>query len=149
MNEFDPFMRGLVAWVGFKQVQVFYEREARFAGLTKFSLWRSINPYKEFIRGLTRFSDLPLYFGMILGLLVSFASFLYLAVLLVKSLMGAVLPAWSGLLVILLVLGGMILLTLGILGVYIGIIHKEVKNRPHYIIDNTVGIDPVPDGKAL
>ena len=141
LNEFDPFMRGLVAWVGFKQVQVLYEREARFAGETKFSLWRSMNPYKEFIRGLTRFSDLPLYFGLLLGLLVSFASFIYLLVLLVKAATGVDLPAWSGVLVILLLLGAMILFTMGVLGIYIGIIHKEVKNRPHYIIESAAGIE--------
>ena len=60
LDERDPFIRGLVGWVGFAQAQVFYERDARFAGTTKFSLWRSANPYREFLRGITGFSELPL-----------------------------------------------------------------------------------------
>jgi hypothetical protein len=80
---------------------------------------------------------------------VSFASFLLLAGMLILALSGASLPDGSGLMAVLLLLGGMILLTMGALGVYIGIIHKEVKNRPHYIIDQTIGIEPAPDGKPV
>ena len=139
LDEYDPFMRGLVAWVGFKQVQVFYERDARHAGATKFSLWHSINPYKEFIRGLTRFSDLPLYSGLIMGFLISLASLLYLAVLFVLFLMGHPMSRWETLLAVQLLMGGAILFMMGILGIYIGVIHKEVKKRPHFIIAEEIG----------
>lgn len=138
LGEFDPFMRGLVAWVGFKQVQVFYERDARFAGETKFSLWRSTNPYKEFIRGLTLFSSIPLYFALFLGMIVSLGTFLLLFVALVMKICGFASPV-SGLALAMLFLGGTILFTIGILGIYVGKIHRDIKGRPNYIVANTVG----------
>ncbi|NCC51193.1 MAG: glycosyltransferase [Spartobacteria bacterium] len=142
MDEFDPFMRGLVVWIGFKQERIFYEREARFAGKTKFSLWSSINPYQEFLRGLTRFSNLPLYLGLVAGGVVSSCSLLFLAVLLLRRLaFGAPLSGSAANLAATLFLGGAILFTVGILGVYIGIIHKEVQRRPHYIIESRIGMD--------
>ncbi|MFH1970094.1 MAG: glycosyltransferase family 2 protein [Verrucomicrobiota bacterium] len=139
LDEYDPFMRGLVAWVGFKQVQVFYERDARHAGTAKFPLFRSINPYKEFIRGLTRFSDLPLYSGLIMGFLIALVSLSYLAVLFVLFLMGHPMSRWEMLLAVQLLMGGSILFMMGVLGIYIGVIHKEVKKRPHFIIADKIG----------
>ncbi|MFH0879116.1 MAG: glycosyltransferase family 2 protein [Lentisphaerota bacterium] len=142
MNEFDPFMRGLVAWVGFKQVQVFYEREARFAGLTKFSLWRSLNPYKEFIRGLVLFSSLPLYFALFAGLFISACSFIFLFVVILSRAFAAQMPAgWAALMVAFLLLNGTILFTVGILGIYVGRIHRDVKHRPNYILEGWIGFD--------
>lgn len=138
LGEFDPFMRGLVSWVGFRQVQVFYEREARFAGETKFSLWRSLNPYKEFIRGLTLFSSMPLYFALFAGMFVSIVSFAWLFVAVIASLVGhGSRVSWLGLAMIF--LGGTILFTIGILGIYVGKIHRDIKGRPNYIVSDTVG----------
>ena len=142
LSEFDPFLRGLVAWVGFKQEQVFYERDARFAGETKYSLWRSLNPYKEFLRGITTFSTLPLYFALFLGILVSALSFVLFAVMVLTALVASpssdlfwprVQPGIS------LLLGGIILLTVGILGIYVGRIHRESIDRPRYIIAEFIG----------
>jgi len=142
LNEYEPFMRGLVVWVGFNQAQVFYERDARFAGETKFSLWSSINPYQEFLRGLTRFSDLPLYFGLVTGFLVSSCSLLFLLIMIIRRIaFGVAITGWSANLAATLFLGGSILFTVGVLGVYIGIIHKEVKHRPHYIVESRIGIN--------
>lgn len=138
LGEFDPFMRGLVSWVGFNQVQVFYERDARFAGQTKFSLWRSLNPYKEFIRGLTLFSSMPLYFALFAGMFVSIVSFAWLFVAVIASLVGhGSRVSWLGLAMIF--LGGTILFTIGILGIYVGKIHRDIKGRPNYIVSDTVG----------
>ena len=142
LSEFDPFLRGLVAWVGFKQEQVFYERDARFAGATKYSLWRSLNPYKEFLRGITTFSTLPLYFALFLGILVSALSFVLFAVMVLTALVASpssdlfwprIQPGIS------LLLGGIILLTVGILGIYVGRIHRESIDRPRYIIAEFIG----------
>ncbi len=141
LDEFDPFMRGLVAWVGFKQVQVFYERSARYAGTTKFSLWRSINPYQEFVRGLTRFSDLPLYFALITGFILSLVSVVYIVLLVIRRFMGVPMDKVDILIFMMLVLGGGMLFTNGVLGIYVGIIHKEVKKRPRYIISSRIGFD--------
>jgi len=142
LDEFDPFLRGLVAWVGFKQEQVFYERDPRFAGETKFSLWRSLNPYKEFLRGITLFSTTPLYLALFLGLFVSFVSFLFFAALVLGPLVfrGQAGLSWNHLLLgSTLLMGGIILFTVGILGIYVGRIHRESIHRPRYIIDNYIG----------
>lgn len=144
LREFDPFLRGLVAWVGFKQSQVFYERDARFAGETKFSLWRSLNPYKEFVRGITLFSTLPLYFALFLGMLVSLLSFVFLAGILISPwLGGGSVLTWNHMLMgTVLLTGGITLFTVGVLGVYVGRIHRESIGRPRYIIDEYI------DGEA-
>ncbi len=142
LDEFDPFLRGLVAWVGFRQEQVFYERDPRFAGETKFSLWRSLNPYKEFLRGITLFSTTPLYLALFLGLFVSFVSFLFFAALVLGPLVfrGQAGLSWNQLLLgSTLLMGGIILFTVGILGIYVGRIHRESIHRPRYIIDNYIG----------
>jgi glycosyltransferase involved in cell wall biosynthesis len=142
LNEYDPFMRGLVRWVGFKQAEVFYERQARFAGQTHFPLLRSLGAIKEFIRGLISFSELPLYFALIVGFLVSAGAFVYLiGIIITRIFWGMHLPGWPAIMVTMLFLGGTILFTIGILGLYIGKIHLEIKNRPHYIIESKIGID--------
>jgi len=142
LKEHDPFMRGLSRWIGFKQVQVFYEREPRFAGETHFSLWRSINPAKEFIRGLTSFSSLPLYFALFMGFIVSFGAFVYLVyIIITRFFLGIHLPGWPAIMATMLFLGGTILFTIGVLGIYIGRIHHDVKNRPNYIIESTIGFE--------
>ena len=146
LHEYDPFMRGLVRWVGFKQVQVFYERDPRFAGETKFSLFRSLNPIKEFIRGVVGFSELPLYFALVLGFLVVFGAFCYLVgIIFTRVFLGMHHQDWSALMATMLLLGGIILFTIGVLGVYTGKIYHEVKNRPPYIIESKIGLNEDED----
>jgi len=142
LSESDPYMRGLVSWIGFKQETILYKREARFAGETHFSLWKSINPGKEFIRGLTSFSSLPLYFALIVGFLVSSGAFAYLVYIVVsKVFLGMHLPGWPAVMVTMLFLGGTILFTIGVLGIYIGRIHDQIKERPRFIIRSMMGFD--------
>ena len=142
LAEYDPFMRGLVRWVGFEQVQIFYERDSRFAGDTKFSLWRSINPFKEFIRGLTSFSELPLYGALFVGFFVSLGAFVYLLYIVISRVFfGMHRPGWPAIMVTLLFLGGTILFSIGVLGIYIGRIHHEIKHRPPYIIESRIGFE--------
>jgi dolichol-phosphate mannosyltransferase len=140
LNEYDPFLRGLSLWVGFNQSQVFYEREPRFGGDGHYSLLRSANPAREFIRGLTSFSSLPLYFALVLGFLVSFGAFVYLLyIVFTRIFLGMHLPGWPAIMVTMLFLGGTILFTIGVLGIYVGRIHKEIRNRPQYIIESKTG----------
>ena len=135
-------MRGLVQWVGFKQAQVFYERQPRAAGKAHFPIFRSANPTREFIRGMTSFSALPLYFSLGVGFLVSFGAFLFLIWVIVARLMGIVqLQGWAAPMASMLFLGGTILFTIGILGIYVGNIHHDIKKRPAYIIESRIGID--------
>ena len=114
LREHDPFMRGLVAWVGFRQTSVFYEREARFAGRTHFSLWRTAGPAREFIRGITSFSEVPLYLALMLGFFISLGAFGYLVYVLISRIFfGMHLPGWPALMVTMLFLGGTILFAIG------------------------------------
>ncbi len=144
LKETDPFLRGMSLWIGFKQVQVHYERDARFAGETKYSLLGSLNPVKEFLRGVTSFSVAPLYFSLILGFTVSMGAFAYLIYIAVsRVLLGYHLPGWPALMVTMLFLGGTILFTIGVLGIYLGRIYNEIKQRPRYIIESTFGFEDV------
>lgn len=142
LKEYDPFLRGLSRWVGFKQVQVTYERDARFAGETHYSLFRSLNPVKEFIRGLTSYSEVPLYFALVVGFFVSIAAFIYLFyIFFSRYFLGMHLPGWPAMMVTMLFLGGTILFTIGVLGLYIGKIYQEIKKRPQFIVESTLGLE--------
>ena len=141
LSECDPYMRGVIQWVGFKQAQVFYERKPRAAGSSHFPLFKSSSPVKELIRGITSFSALPLYLALAIGFFVSLGAFLYLIWIVITRLMGMHQPGWPAIMVTMLFLGGTILFTVGILGIYIGNIHYEIKSRPRYIIESKIGID--------
>ena len=145
LREYDPFMRGLVRWVGFEQAQVFYERQARFAGKTHFSLFRSVGPIREFIRGVVSFSEVPLYIALVLGFLVSAGAFVYLiGIIITRLFFGMHRAGWPATMVTMLFLGGTILFTIGVLGLYVGRIHQDVKGRPPYIVASKIGIDEEP-----
>ncbi|OSM05200.1 glycosyltransferase family 2 protein [Magnetofaba australis] len=141
IKEQEPFLRGLVCWVGFKQEFVYYERQARYAGVTHFALLRSFNPTRSFVSGVIAFSTIPLYFALLLGMLVSSGSFAYLLYIIVTRLTGMHQPGWSAIMVTMLFLGGVILFTIGVLGVYIAQIYANVQGRPQYIIDNKINLD--------
>ncbi|MBI5641247.1 MAG: glycosyltransferase family 2 protein [Nitrospirae bacterium] len=141
INEYDPFMRGLVRWVGFRQETVLYTRDARFAGETHFSLLRSTGPTKEFLRGFTSFSTAPLYISLIYGFIISLFSFCYLIVVIIDKFLGTNLPGWTAIMAATLFLGGNILLTNGFLGLYIARIYNQVKNRPLFIVKDKIGFD--------
>lgn len=140
LREKDPFIRGLVSWVGFKHSQVFYDREQRFAGKTHYPLF-GLGPLKAFLSGLTSFSTAPLSLSLVLGFFVSFGAFMYLVVIIASKFLGRNLPGWSAIMATMLFLGGTQLFTVGILGIYIGRIYNENKNRPNYIIESTSGFD--------
>jgi len=141
LNEYDPFLRGLVRWVGFKQTQIFYDRHARNAGETHFG-WASKNHAKAMISGITSFSSYPLYFSFIIGLIVSLGAFVFLVVIvLTKVIWQMNLPGWSSQMVTILALGGLNLLSNGILSIYVARISREVKRRPNWIVESVVNLD--------
>ncbi len=140
MNERDPYLRGLVPWVGFKQVPVFYHREKRFAGDTHFPLYRS-GPVKAFISGLTSFSHVPLHFLLVVGLVTFFAGSLFLAAVTGFSLVQGTWQASYSMMALILFLGGGQLLGIGILALYLGRIYREVRNRPNYIVESMIGFE--------
>jgi len=140
LTEKDPFLRGLVSWIGFKQVSVKYHRDARYAGSTHYPLI-SLNPWRAFIAGLASFSVMPLYLSLYFGMLISIGSFSYIIAIIVMFFLGWNIPGWSAIMVTVLFLGGVQLLVLGVLGIYLGRVSNEVKNRPNYIVESTIGFD--------
>jgi polyisoprenyl-phosphate glycosyltransferase len=140
LREKDPFLRGLVRWIGFKQVPVYYSREARFAGESHFAFYGRKAVW-SFISGLTSFSLLPLHGALLLGFAVSLGAFLYLIGIFVMKYLGWNLPGWSAIMATMLFLGGTQLITIGVLGIYIGKIYEEAKGRPNYIVESLLGFD--------
>lgn len=139
LREQHRFMKGLFSWVGFKQTSFPYRREPRYAGKTKFNYWKLWNFALE---GITSFSFAPLQFATYFGFFVSFIAFIYGIYILIKTLVfGNPVPSYSSLMVVLLFLGGVQILTLGIIGEYIGRIYDESKRRPLYIVRDAVGFD--------
>ena len=141
LEEHDPYLRGLSIWIGFKQDKLYYERDARHSGSSKFSLLNSLNPYKEFVRGVTSFSASPLYFSLILGFLAAIAAFIELIDVIYSKAMGYNIPGWTAIMSAVLFLGGVILITIGILGIYMARIYEQIKGRPRYIVRSQIGFD--------
>lgn len=140
LKEYDPYMRGLVHWIGFKHDYIYYKREPRFAGETHFSIFGT-GPIKEFTRGIATFSAIPLYLSLFLGFLVSLGAFIYLIIIILTKFIGINLPGWSAIMATMLFLGGTILFTNGVMGIYIGRLYNDVKGRPSFIIKDTIGLE--------
>lgn len=138
LNEYDPYMRGLSVWVGFKQCSILYDRDARFKGKTHFSLLANLNPFKEFVRGITSFSIAPLYFSLFVGLFGLVMSFGIIIYALITKYMDMSIPGSSGILVVLGFLFSIVMIANGFLGIYIAKIYGEVKARPKYIIEEII-----------
>lgn len=138
LRESDPFMRGLVYWVGFRQDTIHYVRESRFAGNTHFSLLGG-GPAKEFLRGLTSFSVVPLYLSLFIGFMATLIAFGNIIAILILKLMGRNLPGWTAIMTSTLFLGGTMHVCIGIIGIYVGRIYTESKQRPLYIVKDLIG----------
>lgn len=140
LKEKNPFMRGLITWVGFKQVPLYYHRETRYAGKTHFPFFDRVH-VQAFLSALTSFSTLPLHLILIAGLFISFLSFVYLSAILVLFFLGMNIPGWTTIVAVMLILGGTQLLTIGFLGLYVGRIYDEVKGRPRCVVESTFGFE--------
>ena len=141
IGEYDPFMRGLVSWIGFKQEQVFYELQPRYKGKSHFPLIGSANPAKELIRAIASFSSLPLYLISIAGAIISMAAFLYFVWFVIAKIFRIPLTSWPVLAAIMFFLSGLILSAIGIVGIYVGRIYQQVLNRPLYIVEDKIGFN--------
>jgi len=139
LPERTRFMKGLFAWVGFKQTAIYYDREERQAGGTKWNYWRLWNFAMD---GITSFSSFPLKVWAYFGFVISAFAFLYAVVLAIRKLLNDVdVPGYTSLMVVVLFLGGIQLITLGILGEYMGRVYNEVKGRPLYVVRDRYGFD--------
>ncbi|MHA6483237.1 glycosyltransferase family 2 protein [Paenibacillus sp. strain BS8-2] len=137
LKEKNRFVRGLISWIGFRQTSVEYVREERFAGETKYPLKKMISFALD---GITSFSYKPLKIATYLGFFLSLGSFIYLLIILYQRLFtSTTLEGWTTIVGLNLLFNGIILLLLGVIGEYIGRIYDESKNRPLYIVRETLG----------
>ena len=140
MPERNKFIRGLRSWLGYKQIGLKYEREKRFAGESKYSFIRLLQLGLD---GIFSFSMKPLRFVSILGILISIISLFFLVFFIIQRVIGfsifgvspANVPGWTSLAIIVLLMGGIQLFTIGLIGEYVGRTYVEGKNRPEYIVD--------------
>lgn len=141
MPERNRFLRGMVPWVGYKQIGIPYQRQARFAGESKFSSVRKMLPFA--LDAITSFSYFPLQLATYLGFVMAIISAVAILAVIVLRLIGPH-PALTGqatTLVTVLFLGSVQLICLGIIGEYLGRIYDEVKGRPLYLIDQSWGVE--------
>lgn len=133
LTEQHRFMKGLFAWIGYKQKAVYYDRDPRFAGETKWNYWRLWNFALD---GITSFTTAPLKFATYIGFVTAFFAFLYGIIMIVRTLIyGNPVAGYPSLIVIILFLGGVQLMAIGIVGEYIGRIFNETKRRPLYFLN--------------
>jgi dolichol-phosphate mannosyltransferase len=140
MPERNRFIRGLRAWVGFKQIGLAYERDARFRGKTKYSFFKL---WKLALDGILSFSDYPLKMSILFGFIISLLSVAYSLFIVYKRIFqtGNPLPGWASIVAGITFLGGMQLMVAGFMGEYIIRIFDEVKKRPQYIVRHSLGLD--------
>ena len=132
-KEFRPYVRGLSVWVGFKQDFIFYEREARGEGESKMPLL-SAGPITDFINGVTSYSLKPLYLGIIFGFASMIISFLLIIYALFLKINNLAIPGSTSIIIAVSFFSGIILLTLGIIGIYLARIFEQTKGRDQYVI---------------
>src|ERR1043166_2850771 len=133
LREQHRFMKGLFTWIGYPQKGVPYRRDSRYAGETKWNYWRLWNFALE---GVTSFTIGPLKIATYLGLATAVAAFVYAGIIIAKTLLyGEPVAGYPSLMVVILFLGGVQLITVGIMGEYIGRMFDESKQRPLYFVN--------------
>jgi len=146
MREQHRFMKGLFAWIGFRQKAVPYERDPRLAGHTKWNYWRLWNLALE---GITSFTIAPLKVATYVGSFTALMAFLYAAVIIVRTLiLGRDAPGYASLMSVVLFLGGIQLLALGVIGEYLGRVFNEQKGRPLYLTQEVLRARNIVDANA-
>jgi len=134
-SESDLFIRGLVNWLGFKQYALDYVPQARFSGQSKYTLKKML---RFALQGITSFSIRPLYLAIYLGLSLSAIAFVLYVIYVGYSLYyGHVISGWASVISTIVFFGGLNLIVLGIIGIYIGKLFMQAKQRPNYVIRNT------------
>ncbi len=136
LRERHRFLRGMVSWIGYNQTPIYYERPARFAGVTKYPFKKSLFLA---IDAFTSFSFNPLRLASLFGGIVSLFAFIYIIVVLGLKILGRNLPGYTSLMGSVLLLGGVQLVVLGIMGEYIGRIFEQGQGRPLYFVEQVIG----------
>jgi dolichol-phosphate mannosyltransferase len=138
MPEYHRFLRGMVAWMGFRSVILPYRAAERVAGKSKYSLRKMLTLARD---AVFSFSLVPLYIGISLGallLLLALVEMIYVLSFWVTGNISHLAPGWSSMMFVILVVGGILMILLGFVGVYIGFIFQEVKRRPVYLLRKTI-----------
>lgn len=139
LPERTRFMKGIFAWVGFKSTSIVFERQPRLQGNTKWNYWKLWNFALD---GITSFSVLPLKVWTYMGLVISIISLVYASFLVIRTIFfGIDVPGYASLMVTILFLGGIQLITLGIIGEYLGRVYEEIKGRPLYLVRDLYGFE--------
>lgn len=140
MKEENRYYRGMVSWIGFKQTGYIYQRDSRYAGKSNFSF----SGYLNFaLNGLTSFTDKPLYFSCAIGFAITIISFMLLVYLILYKLINPEwsIRGWTSIMVLVIFFGGVQLFSLGIAGIYISKIYREVKARPLFIVREFINLE--------
>jgi glycosyltransferase involved in cell wall biosynthesis len=133
LGEHDRNAKALFSWIGYKKKEITYSRDPRAAGTTKWNYFKLINLA---IDGITSFTTAPLRLASVLGIIISFVAFIYIAVIIIKTLaFGDDATGYPSMMSVILFLGGVQLLSLGIIGEYVSKIYNEAKNRPVYLAE--------------
>jgi glycosyltransferase involved in cell wall biosynthesis len=131
LSEYNRFSKGLFEWVGFKTKWIEFNNVERSAGETKWSFWKL---FKYSIEGIMAFSTLPLYLSSLFGAVMCFVSFIFITFIIVRQLcFGGSAPGWPSMVCIITLIGGIIMLCIGVLGMYLSKMYLEIKKRPLYI----------------
>jgi glycosyltransferase involved in cell wall biosynthesis len=144
MPEQARFIRGMVAWIGFKQVPFAYNRDARFAGETKYPLRKML---RFALDAITGFSSAPLKLASHAGLALSLGSLLIILYITYAWLTGQSIQGWTSLMLVVVILGAVQMFVLALMGEYIGRLYNQAKQRPLYIVQEVAGGRPAHDGR--
>jgi len=144
MRERNRFLRGMSVWVGFNQTSVEYDRDERFAGETKYTPRRML---RFSFDAITSFSQVPLQLATVLGFVFSMVAFLAMPVAIGFRIAGEFVPGVTTVLLVVLLLGGIQLITVGIIGEYLGRVYEEVKGRPLYLIRDARNLGEMETGE--
>jgi dolichol-phosphate mannosyltransferase len=141
MRERDRFVRGMFGWLGFRQAAVPFERQGRAAGETKYPLWKMV---RLAVNGIVSFSDAPLQLALWMGFAVSSGALLFGLYVIASAIMGAqgFVAGWASTIVVVSFLCGLNMMLTGVVGLYVGRIHAEVKGRPLYVVNEQAGFEP-------
>jgi polyisoprenyl-phosphate glycosyltransferase len=133
IRESQRYTKGMFSWIGYKKKEITYERDPRAAGETK---WNYLKLLNFAIDGITSFTTSPLRISSVFGILVSLSAFIYIIYLVVRTIaFGTDLAGYPSMMAVILFLGGIQLLSLGVIGEYVGRIFNETKNRPLYFVE--------------
>jgi polyisoprenyl-phosphate glycosyltransferase len=145
MRERNRFLRGMSVWVGFRQDAVHYRREARRSGSTKYTPRRM---FRFSLDAISSFSNVPLQLATVLGFIFSLVAFLAIPVAIGFRIAGQFVPGITTVLLVILLLGGIQLITVGIIGEYLGRVYDEVKQRPLYVVKERRNVPPAEPDRA-